>query len=111
MSLALRARAAIDNGDLLTATQAAKALVLERRDAPEGYFLLALAAEQAGQVDNALRLFQAAVERGRDPEHLAQWARLLSLVRRDGDAARAARGQPRVHTSEPPFGAPAHVER
>ena len=91
MSLALRARAAIDNGDLLTATQAAKALVLERRDAPEGYFLLALAAEQAGQVDNALRLFQAAVERGRDPEHLAQWARLLSLVRRDGDAARAAR--------------------
>ena len=57
MSLALRARAAIDNGDLLTATQAAKALVLERRDAPEGYFLLALAAEQAGQVDNALRLF------------------------------------------------------
>ena len=91
MSLEQQARDALERDDLLGATQAAKAIVLQDRDAPVGYFLLAIAAEQAGQIDNAVLLFDAAVQRGPQAEHLAQQARLLSLLRRDGEAAAASR--------------------
>lgn len=91
MSLERQARDALERDDLLAATQAAKAIVLQDRDAPAGYFLLGIAAEQAGQIDNAVMLFDAAVQRGPQAEHLAQQARLLSLLRRDGEAAAASR--------------------
>ena len=66
MSLEQQARDALERDDLLGATQAAKAIVLQDRDAPVGYFLLAIAAEQAGQIDNAVLLLDAAVQRGPD---------------------------------------------
>ena len=81
MSLERQARDALERDDLLAATQAAKAIVLQDRDAPAGYFLLGIAAEQAGQIDNAVMLFDAAVQRGPQAEHLAQQARLLSACR------------------------------
>ncbi|WP_232332793.1 tetratricopeptide repeat-containing sulfotransferase family protein [Novosphingobium aquimarinum] len=85
------ARAALAQGDLLTATTAAKALVLQDRDRPGGYFLLGIAAAEIGQFDKAVPLLGAAVERGPQAEHLAQLARVLSLLRRDGEAAKATR--------------------
>lgn len=56
-----------------------------------GFFLLGMAAAEAGQIAKAVPLIEAAVERGPRAEHLAQLARLLSLLRRDGQAAKAAR--------------------
>lgn len=85
-----RARAALAQGDLLTATSAAKALVLQDRDQPPGYFLLGIAAAEIGQFDKAVPLLVAAVDRGPHAEHVAQLARVLSLLRRDGEAAVAA---------------------
>ncbi|TIX49832.1 tetratricopeptide repeat-containing sulfotransferase family protein [Alteraurantiacibacter aquimixticola] len=90
-TLEAQARQALEEGDLLAATNAAKSLVMQQRDAPQGYFLLGIAAEQAGQIDNAVLLLEAAAQRGPEAEHLAQLARLLSLLHRDGEAANVAR--------------------
>ncbi|MAF27773.1 MAG: sulfotransferase [Croceicoccus sp.] len=86
-----QARAALKRGDLQAAATAAKALVDAEPDRPEGYFLLGMIAAEAGQVAKAVPLIQAAVQRGPQAEHLAQLARLLILLRRDGEAAEAAR--------------------
>jgi len=86
---------------LLTATSAAKALVLQDRDRPSGYFLLGIAAAEIGQFDKALPLLGAAVERGPQAEHVAQLARVLSLLRRDGEAADAARKALALETDDP----------
>jgi len=56
-----------------------------------GFFLLGVAAAEAGHVSKAIPLLEAAVDRGPQSEHLAQLAKLLILVRRDGHAADAAR--------------------
>ncbi|WP_232492707.1 tetratricopeptide repeat-containing sulfotransferase family protein [Novosphingobium kaempferiae] len=89
--LEVRARDALRRGDLPGAAEAAKALALERPDDPAGFFLLGMAAAEAGHVGKAVPLLQSAVERGPQAEHLAQLARLLILLRRDGEAGRAAR--------------------
>ena len=86
-----QARAALKRGDLNAAAAAAKALVGAEPDRPEGYFLLGIVAAEAGQIAKAVPLIQAAVDRGPQAEHLAQLARLLILLRRDGEAADAAR--------------------
>lgn len=88
--LEARAREALGRGELGPASSFAKALVLDDKDWPEGYFLLGLAAAEIGEVAKAVPLMQAAVERGPHAEHLAQLARIYSLMHRDGRAAEAA---------------------
>jgi len=78
-------------GDLAGASAAARSLVLGHKDRPEGYFLMGLVAAEAGQIANAVPLMQAAVARGPVAEHLAQLARILSLLHRNGEAADMAR--------------------
>lgn len=91
MSLEAQARAALKRGDLRAAATAARSLVDTQKDRPEGYFLLGITAAEGGQIAKAVPLVEAAIERGAKAEYLAQLARLLILLRRDGDAADAAR--------------------
>jgi tetratricopeptide (TPR) repeat protein len=91
MMLEVDARSALARGDLQSAVAAAKRLTEMMPQRPEGYFLLGMAAAEAGHVVKAIPLIQAAVDRGAQAEHLAQLARLLVLVRRDNEAAVAAR--------------------
>lgn len=91
MTLEARARAALRQGDLQGAVTAAGALAKANPDEPTGFFLLGVAAAEAGQIARAVPLIEAAVARGPQAEHLAQLARLLILLRRDGEAAQAAR--------------------
>lgn len=90
MTLEAEARSALRRGDLAAAARAGKALVSARPGDPAGFFLLGIAAAEAGQLGKAVPLVEAAVERGPRAEHLAQLAKLLILVRRDGEAAEAA---------------------
>ncbi|MES2173362.1 MAG: sulfotransferase [Pseudomonadota bacterium] len=91
MSLEAAARAALARGDLAAAAQAAQRLAMEQPERPAGFFLLGMAAAEAGQVAKALPMLEQAVARGGQAEHLAQYARLLILLRRDGEAGQAAR--------------------
>lgn len=91
MTLEAQARAALKRGDLPAAVAAAKALALASPEQSAGFFLLGMAAAEAGQIARAIPLIEAAVARGPHAEHLAQLARLLILLRRDGEAADAAR--------------------
>jgi len=91
VSLEAVARAALARGDLTVAAQAAQRLAMERPERAAGFFLLGMAAAEAGQVAKALPMLEQAVARGGQAEHLAQYARLLILLRRDGEAGRAAR--------------------
>jgi tetratricopeptide (TPR) repeat protein len=54
-------------------------------------FRLGLAEAEAGRISRALPLVHRAVAQEPTPQRLAQYARLLSLGRRDGDAGRVAR--------------------
>ncbi|HWI86565.1 MAG TPA: sulfotransferase [Sphingomonas sp.] len=91
MTLEAQSRAALKRGDLSAAVAAAKTLALGSPEQSAGYFLLGMAAAEAGHIAKAIPLLEAAVERGPQAEHLAQLARLLILLRRDGEAADAAR--------------------
>jgi len=85
------ARQALAQGDVPGAVAAAKRLIASSPEGPEGYFLLGMAAAEGGHVAKAIPLLEAAAARGGKADHLAQLARLLVLVRRDGEAAAAAR--------------------
>lgn len=85
-----QARAALKRGDLPAASAAAEALIAAQPGEPAGYFLLGVATAESGQVARAVPLLETAVERQPTAEALAQLAKLLILLRRDGDAARAA---------------------
>jgi tetratricopeptide (TPR) repeat protein len=91
VSLEGRARAALKRGDLSAAVTAARALTVASPEDPTGFFLLGMAAAEAGEISKAIPLVEAAVERGPQAEHLAQLARLRILLRRDGPAGDAAR--------------------
>jgi tetratricopeptide (TPR) repeat protein len=91
MILEAQARSALKRGDLSAAAAAAKALARASPQKPAGYFLLGLVAAEAGQVAKAIPLIEAAIERGPQAEYLAQLAKLYILLRRDGEAADAAR--------------------
>ena len=86
-----QARAALARGDLAGASRAANALSCQTPENPQGWFLLGMAEAEAGRIASAVPLVEAAVARGPQAEHLAQLARLLILLRRDGEAADAAR--------------------
>ncbi|GFE75060.1 tetratricopeptide repeat-containing sulfotransferase family protein [Novosphingobium sp. TCA1] len=85
------ARQALAQGDVPGAVAAAKRLIESSPEGPEGYFLLGMAAAEGGHVAKAIPLIEAAGARGGKADHLAQLARLLVLVRRDDEAAAAAR--------------------
>jgi len=91
MTLETKARDALRRGDLPAAAEAAKALALAEPAQPAGYFLLGMAAAESGHVAQAVPMLQEAVARGPEPEHLAQLARLLSMLRRDDEAGDVAR--------------------
>ena len=91
MSLEEQARAALKRGDLPGAVAAARALTVASPQHPAGFFLLGMAAAEAGDISKATPLVEAAVERGPQAEHLAQLAKLRILLRRDGPAGDAAR--------------------
>ena len=91
LTLEAQAREALKRGDLQAAAAAAKSLVMADKDQPAGYFLMGITAAEAGQIAKAVPLIEAAVERGPEAEHMAQLAKLLILLRRDGDAADTAR--------------------
>lgn len=90
MTIEAQAHSALRRGDLPAAAAAGKALVLADPDRAAGYFLLGITAAEAGHVAKAVPLVQAAVDRDPSAEHLAQLARLLSLLHRDGEAGEAA---------------------
>jgi len=71
---------------------AARALIEAAPEAGSGHFLLGMAAAESGQIVRALPLIEAAVARDPQAEFLAQQAKLLILLRREGEAADAARG-------------------
>jgi tetratricopeptide (TPR) repeat protein len=91
LTLEAQAREALKRGDIPAAATAAKSMILADEDEPAGYFLLGIAAAEAGQIGKAVPLVEAAVARGPEAEHLAQLAKLLILLRRDGEAGDAAR--------------------
>tara|TARA_R110000787_G_scaffold3020_4_gene11819 strand:+ start:72582 stop:74147 length:1566 start_codon:yes stop_codon:yes gene_type:complete len=91
LTLEAQTREALKRGDIPAAAAIAKAMISADKDQPAGYFLLGIAAAEAGQIAKAIPLVEAAVERGPEAEHLAQLAKLLILMRRDGEAAAAAR--------------------
>ncbi|MFS0772018.1 sulfotransferase [Sphingomonas sp. 1P08PE] len=85
------AEAALDRGDAAHAAALAMALYQRRPDLPDSWYLLGLAEAAAGRVSKGLPLVQRAVASMPTPRRLAQYARLLSLGRRDGEAGRIAR--------------------
>jgi len=91
VTLEAEAKAALRRGDLPAAVTAARALTLASPEQSAGYFLLGMAAAEAGHIAKAIPLIEAAVQRGAQADHLAQLAKLLILTRRDGPAADAVR--------------------
>ena len=89
MTLEAQARAALKRGDLAAAATAAKALVMADQDQPAGYYLLGITAAESGQISKAVPLIAAAIQRRPEAEYLAQLAKLLILLRRDGEATEA----------------------
>ena len=67
-------------------------MIQSRPQDAEGYFVLAMVAAEAGQMGQALPMLDKALALDPDnTEYLAQQARLLILLRRDGQAAEVAR--------------------
>ncbi|MGF7156567.1 tetratricopeptide repeat-containing sulfotransferase family protein [Novosphingobium gossypii] len=92
---------AIARGDLPTAITSAKRLIEADPDRPEGYFMLGTALAESGHVAKAIPLIEAAVERGRRAEHMAQLAKWLVLLRREDQAATAARDAMMARPQDP----------
>ena len=91
MTLEARARIALERGDLAAAASAAKELVQSGEAKPAGYFLMGMVAAESGQVSKAIPLIRAALEQDEQAEYLAHLAKLLVLLKRDGEASEAAR--------------------
>ena len=85
------AQAALERGDNARVAALASALCQQRPDLPDGWYLLGLAEAEAGRISRALPLIERAVTQAPTPQRLAQYARLLSLGRRDDEAGRIAR--------------------
>jgi tetratricopeptide (TPR) repeat protein len=84
------ARQALRRGDWAAAQRLATGLLA--RSPAEGRFILGVAAAALGRVPEALAQVQQAVALDPRGEYRAQLAKLLSLLRRDAEAARFARG-------------------
>lgn len=82
-------RGALARGEITAALAAADRWRHAAPAAAEPFFLAGLATAMLGRVSGGIKLIEQAVERDRRGEYLAQLARLYTLVRRDGAAARA----------------------
>lgn len=91
MTLEAAARSALARGDLAAADTAAQALVRSRPEDPAGIFLQGMVALEAGQMARALPLLREACDCAPRAEYLAQFAKVLILLRRDGEAAEVAK--------------------
>ncbi len=85
------ARSALARGDLQTTHRIATALIAEQPPVAEGYFLLGIVEATTGRVSAGIALIEQAVALDPQGEYRAQLARLLTLVRRDSDAAAVLR--------------------
>ncbi|MBB4858938.1 Flp pilus assembly protein TadD [Novosphingobium chloroacetimidivorans] len=85
------ARAALSRGDLGTTHRLAAALATADPDDAEAQFLLGVVTSGAGQVQAGVEHLTRAVQLDPQGEYRAQLAKLLSMVRRDGDAAATLR--------------------
>lgn len=85
------ARAALARGDLDTAQRIATALTVAQPGEAEAHFLLGVAEATAGRIAAGIRHIERAIETAPQGEYLAQLAKLLTLVRREGEAAEALR--------------------
>ena len=90
--IAISARDALARGDLARARQLAQALASNAAPAvaAEGRFLLGIADASENRISTGLARIEAAIALAPSAEYRAQAARLLMLLRRDGDAAAAA---------------------
>lgn len=85
------ARSALVRGDLGSTQRFAATLVAENPKDAEGHFLLGIAESGAGRVRAGIQHLDRAVALDPQGEYRAQLAKLLTLVRRDGDAATTLR--------------------
>lgn len=85
------ARSALSRGDLDATVRLATTLVMENPEDAEGHFLLGVVEAGAGRIRSGIGHLTRAI--GIDPqgEYRAQLAKLLILVRQDGDAAATLR--------------------
>ncbi|VWX54294.1 tetratricopeptide repeat-containing sulfotransferase family protein [Novosphingobium sp. 9U] len=81
------ARAALSQGDLATAHRLAASLVAQDASDAEGHFLLGVSVAGAGQIQLGIEHLTRSVTLDPRGEYRAQLAKLLTMVRRDGDAA------------------------
>jgi tetratricopeptide (TPR) repeat protein len=85
----LAARAALERGASGAAREHAAGVARQFPDQAEAHFLMGLAEAAEGRVSAGIAHLQRAVALDGQGEYWAQLARLLSLVHRDGEAARA----------------------
>jgi tetratricopeptide (TPR) repeat protein len=85
-----RARDALARGDFAAARREAAQLAAVPATAAEGRFLTGIADASEGRVSIGLGHVEAAIAMAPTAEYLAQQARLLILLRRDGEARAAA---------------------
>ena len=84
------ARDALSRGDMAAVRRHAAAMAATSAHAAEGRFLLGIADASQGRVSAGLTHVEAAIALAPTAEYLAQQARLLILLRRDGAARHAA---------------------
>lgn len=84
------AREALARGDMATVRRHAAAMAASAAHAAEGRFLLGIAEASDGRIGDGISHIEAAIAIAPTAEYLAQHARLLILLRRDGEARAAA---------------------
>ena len=95
------ARAALEQGDPERCEQICHALIAKRPDVPDPHFLIGMVLAERGQARAALEAVDRAVEIAPRGEFLAQRARLLTMVREEGEARLAADAAAATDPREP----------
>ncbi len=95
------AREALARGDMAAVRQLAQGLAGVPATAAEGRFLLGIAEASEGRVSAGLAHIEAAIALGPTAEILAQQARLLIMLRRDGEARAAAQAAEAMGPADP----------
>ncbi|MBC7522185.1 MAG: sulfotransferase, partial [Sandarakinorhabdus sp.] len=83
------AREALSRGDLAAVRRLAQGLGGTPATAAEGRFLMGIADATEGRISSGIGHVEAAISMAPTAEYLAQHARLLMLLRRDGEARAA----------------------
>ncbi len=95
------AREALARGDMAAVRRLAQGLAAAPATAAEGRFLLGIADASEGRVSAGLAHIEAAITLGPTAEMLAQQARLLIMLRRDGEARAAAQAAEDMGPGDP----------